>query len=45
MTKPEQEEPAPIPPFVTPEACDHEGDQPCSRCCPCRECGLIRARG
>ena len=22
--------------------CDHEGKDPCSRCCPCAECATIR---
>jgi hypothetical protein len=37
-----------VPPFCTPEECDHQetNDQEgaiCSRCCPCDECSDIRA--
>lgn len=32
-----------VPPYCTPEECDHEGPLPCSQCCPCAECGALRA--
>lgn len=32
-----------VAPFCTPEECDHDGPGKCSQCCPCEECGQIRA--
>ena len=38
-------EPKYVPPYNTPEECDHEGiaGEYCSHCCPCNECGATRA--
>lgn len=36
-----------VDPWNTPEECDHQGEWNmhigCSHCCPCAECGALRA--
>lgn len=31
-----------VPPYCLPEDCDHNGKNPCSRCCDCNDCSDIR---
>ena len=31
-----------LPPYCTPDECDHEGAEACSRCCDCNECAELR---